>query len=126
MELATILKVSFDFSSINTSSLTIFIVGYFIVFAALVLMYFVFHSLPKILKIKRRRELARQGKAIEGDETSDNITGEVNAAISMALYLHFNEAHDAESFKSTIKRVSRTYSPWSSKIYNVRNSFNRL
>jgi hypothetical protein len=116
----------FDFSAIGTDNVTIFIVGYIVVFAALLLLYFVFFSLPKILKLKRRRELAKQGKSIDEAESNDNITGEINAAISMALFLHFNEAHDVESFKSTIKRVSRTYSPWSSKIYNVRNTFNRL
>lgn len=121
-----LLKVMFDFSAIGTDNVTIFIVGYIVVFAALLLLYFVFFSLPKILKLKRRRELAKQGKSIDEAESNDNITGEINAAISMALFLHFNEAHDVESFKSTIKRVSRTYSPWSSKIYNVRNTFNRL
>ncbi len=122
----SIAKVIFDFSAVNTDNVTIFIVGYLVVFAALVLLYFVFFSLPKILKIKRRRELAKKGQPVDGIEETDNISGEVNAAISMALYLYFNEAHDTESFKSTIKRVSRTYSPWSSKIYNVRNTFNRL
>jgi glutaconyl-CoA/methylmalonyl-CoA decarboxylase subunit delta len=122
----SILKVVFDFSAVNTDNVTIFIVGYLVVFAALVLLYLVFFLLPKVLKMKRRRDLAKKGKPIDGIDDTDNITGEVNAAISMALYMHFNEAHDVESFKSTIKRVSRTYSPWSSKIYNVRNTFNRL
>lgn len=121
-----IVKVTFDLSAVSTDNVTIFIVGYVVVFVALVLLYFVFYSLPKILKIKRRRELVKQGKPVDDMEEADLISGEVNAAISMALYLHFNEVHDVESFKSTIKRVSRTYSPWSSKIYNVRNTFNRL
>lgn len=43
------------------------------------------------------------------------------AAIAMALYLHFNEMHDEESNVITIQRISKTYSPWSSKIYNMRN-----
>ena len=43
------------------------------------------------------------------------------AAIALALYLYFNETHDEESDIITVKRVSKTYSPWSSKLYNMRN-----
>ncbi len=121
-----ILKI-FDFSvAFQESNVTIFIVGYSVVFAALVLLYFVFFSISKILNMKTRRELLKKGKIKSVDEQVEDISGEVNAAISMALHLHFSEMHDEESYISTIKRVSRIYSPWSSKIYNVRNSFNRL
>ncbi|MDX9905877.1 MAG: lamin tail domain-containing protein, partial [Bacteroidales bacterium] len=40
-------------------------------------------------------------------------------AIAMALFL-YNEVHDEESNILTIERVSRIYSPWSSKYYNMR------
>ncbi|NMC38454.1 MAG: hypothetical protein GYA41_09045 [Bacteroidales bacterium] len=43
------------------------------------------------------------------------------AAIAAALYLYFNEMHDEESDIITVKRVSKTYSPWSSKLYSMRN-----
>lgn len=46
-------------------------------------------------------------------------SGEVNAAIAMALYLHKNQMHDQEHHILTINQVSRTYSPWSSKIYGL-------
>lgn len=48
-------------------------------------------------------------------------TGDINAAIAMALYLCLDEIHDEESNVITIRRVSRTYSPWSSKLYSMRN-----
>jgi len=54
-----------------------------------------------------------------------NITGEETAAIAMALHL-FLEVHDEESGVLTINKVSKPYSPWSSKIYAVRNQFNRI
>ncbi len=44
----------------------------------------------------------------------------------MALHLYLDEIHDEESGVITIKQISRAYSPWSSKIYAVRNQFNRL
>jgi glutaconyl-CoA/methylmalonyl-CoA decarboxylase subunit delta len=45
--------------------------------------------------------------------------GEVMAVIAAALYLHSKETHDNENLKLTIKKSSRPYSPWSSKIYGL-------
>ena len=39
---------------------------------------------------------------------------------AMAMHLYF-DAHDEEPHIITIQEVERRYSPWSSKIYNVRN-----
>lgn len=112
--------------AIDSDAIILTIVGYLIVFAALVILYLVFYYLPKFLKIK----ISFKRKAKEADTTTQvpeiELTGEVNAAISMALYLHFNQYHDEENTSMTIKRESRIYSPWSSKIYQVRNQFNRL
>ncbi|MDL2289838.1 hypothetical protein LJB95_00345 [Paludibacteraceae bacterium OttesenSCG-928-F17] len=43
------------------------------------------------------------------------------AAISLALHLFFNEAHDIESNVITIKRKEQRYSPWNLKIYGITN-----
>ena len=51
---------------------------------------------------------------------NQEISGEVNAAIAMTLYLYQNELHDYENTVLTVHKVSRTYSPWSSKIYSLR------
>lgn len=51
-----------------------------------------------------------------------DISGEVNAAIALALYMYSNELHDQENPVITMIKVSRTYSPWSSKIYGLRKS----
>jgi len=62
-------------------------------------------------------------KKVTSEESEpDNLAGEVNAAIVMALYLYTNEIHDQEDPVITMIRVSRTYSPWSSKIYGLRKS----
>jgi len=34
--------------------------------------------------------------------------------------LYHSQIHDMESFKLTINKVSRNYTPWSSKIYGLR------
>ena len=113
-----LLGIHFDFSLIDADAIIICVVGYVIVFTALVLLYFVFNNLPKILKIKLSLKRKRKG---EIDIPEVNVTGEVNAAIGMALHLFFNELHDDESNVITIKRASKFYSPWSSKIYGIRN-----
>ncbi|NJM15055.1 MAG: OadG family protein [Bacteroidales bacterium] len=109
----------------QSENLAIFIVGYVVVFAALVLLYYVFFYLAKLQKLQLKRDMVKKGKISSTAEEVDFVPEEVNVAIALALHMHFNEAHDAESYISTIRKVSRTYSPWSSKIYNVRNSFNR-
>lgn len=116
-----------NFEAIDTNALIITIVGYFIVFVALVTLYSVFFYIPKLMGLKfkkRKTSTADDGKAPVNKEVE--LTGDVSAAISMALYLHFNQYHDEENTSMTIRRESRLYSPWSSKIYQVRNQFNRL
>lgn len=95
-------------------------VGYLVVFFALVILIFVYKSLPVILKIQTRPKKKKTGDQTDAGASTDSyISGEVNAAIGMALVLYFNEQHDEESHIITIKRVARTYSPWSSKIYGT-------
>ena len=115
-------NVTFDFSHIGPNEIVICIVGYLVVFSALVLMYFVFYNLPKILKIKLK--IKKRSKEIIA-ENEICASGEVNAAIGLALYTYFNELHDEESNVITIKKISKFYSPWSSKIYGLRGNLHR-
>lgn len=91
-----------------------------IVFSALLVLAICFNI---INKIGARASQRRKAKALEDNEAaSSNIehdSGEVIAAISMALRDHL-EAHDKETTVLTINKVRRTYSPWSSKIYSIR------
>ena len=48
--------------------------------------------------------------------------GEVFAAISMAMHEFQSDVHDVEDTILTITRVKRSYSPWSSKIYTLRET----
>ena len=110
-------------SNINLETLIIAVVGYVIVFMALVLLFLFFTMLPKLINAKIKKTSAAKGIEISD---SEQASGEEIAAISMALHLHFSAMHDHESGVLTIKKISRAYSPWSSKIYAVRNQFNRL
>lgn len=110
--------------AVNTDSLVIAIVGYLVVFASLVLLFALFNTLPKIIYMKIWKIRRRKGKVMP-EKAGIGVSGETTAAISMALHLYFSELHDEESGVLTIKKVSKAYSPWSSKIYAVRNQFNR-
>lgn len=112
-------------SNINLESIVIAVAGYLIVFSALLLLFWSFSAVPRLIALGKMKNRRRQGKppvTIEGE----GISGEATAAIAMALHLYLDEIHDKESGVLTIKRISKTYSPWSSKIYAVRNQFNRL
>lgn len=92
-----------------------------IVFSALLVLCLCFYALSKIGSlVSRLNKLRAHGAPAEAkvaDVTQD--TGEEIAAIVMALHEHL-DAHDQESTVLTINKVRRAYSPWSSKIYNLR------
>lgn len=104
-----------------TQGIVIAIIGYVIVFSALVLLTYVFLSIPKLIALNLRKKLRERGKKECCDDSELMIQGDVSAAIALALGMHFGEMHDEQSTVLTIKKVSRTYSPWSSKIYGLRN-----
>jgi glutaconyl-CoA/methylmalonyl-CoA decarboxylase subunit delta len=116
-------EIIFDLSRITDFSITVAIVGYVIVFFALVLLFAVYSMLPRIINFIAQRRLKKEGKCDDCEVMS--VESGVAAAISTALYLTINELHDEESDVITIKRISRQYTPWSSKIYNT-NPFFRL
>ncbi|MFO7852797.1 MAG: OadG family protein [Bacteroidota bacterium] len=117
----TILMFTTAYASIDRQATIIVAVGYLVVFLALVILYLVFrYIMPLFFKIKMYRRAAREGRALD-DSEREVLTGEVNAAIATALYLYFDEIHDYESNVITIRKVSKSYSPWNSKLYNMRN-----
>lgn len=93
-----------------------------VVFAALILLYIVFKNTKRLYSINLK-EVFTQKKKIEKIPVAEHeeISGEVNAAIAMAISLYTSQLHDHEEAILTIKKVARTYSPWSSKIYGLRN-----
>ncbi|MCF8302667.1 MAG: OadG family protein [Bacteroidales bacterium] len=117
--------ISFDLSEISGFGITVAIVGYIIVFLALVLLFSVFNNMPRLMRINLKKLFKRSpnGNHAKKEEIAE-LPGEVSAAISAALYLYFNELHDEESNIMTIKKISKRYSPWSSKIYGLNQYFN--
>lgn len=110
-------------SAIDSLTWTVVIVGIGIVFLSLIIVYLFFrYVLTFILNFRFRNFARKQGIDPSAVDTAKTMmSGEVNAAIAMALYSYFDELHDVESGVITITRVSKTYSPWSSKLYNMKN-----
>ena len=110
---------TFDFSLINENVLVLTIMGYCIVLISLAIISWLFIRLHKVQDYLAYRRMKRKGTPDITENPKQVMTGEENAAIAAALYLYFSEMHDEEKYVMTIKKVSRTYSPWSSKIYGV-------
>lgn len=114
-------KVSFNINNLSSTDVIITVLGYSIVFLALLLLFFTLVNVSKLLKLNLRKRLVKAGKHFtEHDESS--ISGETIAAISTSILLHFQEAHDFENTVITIKKVQSVYSPWNSKLYGLRQT----
>lgn len=102
-----------------------------IVISVLMCLFILFKLLGNyMIGVARRKDKASKAAKAGSAETEDgrsydspNTADEI-AAIAMALQMYREELHDRESSVLTINRVARAYSPWSSKIYGLRQ-FNK-
>jgi sodium pump decarboxylase gamma subunit len=91
-----------------------------VVFCALLILCLAFYGIGAIGKYVSRLNKARsKGVTVDEVPITDHDSGEEIAAVVMALHEHLN-AHDDESTILTIRKMKRAYSPWSSKIYSLR------
>jgi Na+-transporting methylmalonyl-CoA/oxaloacetate decarboxylase gamma subunit len=86
-----------------------------VVFVALVILWLCMELTSKILNLSFKKVKQEE----KSPKISDEISGEVMAAISTAVHLYLSDIHDLENPILTIKRSPKSYSPWSSKIYSV-------
>ena len=112
------------FQSHDSAGVGMSITAMSVVFFGLILLYICFRGIGKLAIMLRRRN-AMEAKDIKCEEEAKEkklgeAPGEVIAAISMAMHEMQNDVHDVEDTVLTITRVKRTYSPWSSKIYTLR------
>ena len=97
------------------------VVGYLIVISALLFLFGIYSLIPKLLNAYTQQQLKKQGKDNCAEQDTLDLSGDELAAISTAVYYILNERHDEESGTITIKKVSKRYSPWNSKIYSMNN-----
>lgn len=95
-----------------------------VVFALVVLslLFLGFGKISQILLTKKKREAKPVSVDSPAESHEDLDSGEVIAAIAAALSEHFGGSHDMEDTILTIRRMKRAYSPWNSKIYNLRHT----
>lgn len=102
------------------------IIAMCIVIGALIVLSVLFFFFGKIsswfLSHKKKQTAKSLRKETDTPSDSNPDTGEVIAAISAALAQHFSTDHDKQDTILTIKRLRKAYSPWNSKIYNMRHS----
>lgn len=91
-----------------------------VVFLGLILLYLIFKQVGKAAIAAGKRNAQKAGAAA-GAATGE-VSGEVFAAIATALYELSDDNHDIEHTVLTIRKVHRAYSPWSSKIYTLRET----
>jgi hypothetical protein len=108
-----------DWSQIINENVIINSVMTTILITVLYFLYKIFHLISVRFSPNIRERLKRHRKLLRNGNGSQTIPADHSAAIALALYLN-NELHDEESNILTIERVSRIYSPWSSKYYNMR------
>jgi len=102
----------------DPSGVGMVVVAMSVVFFALAILFIVYLLVGRSFTQKKTmKTTAAEGKK---KEEQVQLSGEINAAITMALHLYMEEQHDYEDTVLTIKKVARTYSPWSSKIYTLR------
>jgi hypothetical protein len=93
--------------------------GIIVLFVAL-FTYFLYRT-NKI--VDARNQLEIQNNSIKSNPNiSAEIHEETAAAIALAIHMYKVDMHDQESFTITLKKVSKIYSPWSSKIYTLRQN----
>lgn len=97
-----------------------------VVFLGLILLYICFKLNGKAaIKLRKRNAMIAHNitdKEEAKEKKLGEAPGEVIAAISMALHEAQGADHDVEETILTISRVKRSYSPWSSKIYTLRET----
>lgn len=111
------------FAERDASGAALTIMAMCIVFSALLLLCVCFYIIGRINRsVSRKRKIEAHGedaRELPRSARPDADSGEVIAAIALALNEHL-DAHDRESTILTINKVRRAYSPWSSKIYGLR------
>ena len=97
-----------------------------VVFFCLLLLYLVFKYIGKFSAwMAHRNAGAKKGlsdEEVRAEMAKGSTPGEVFAAIALAMHEMQEDVHDVEETVLTINHVERRYSPWSSKIYTLRDT----
>jgi Na+-transporting methylmalonyl-CoA/oxaloacetate decarboxylase gamma subunit len=108
-----------------SESISMTIAAIAVVFAGLILLYLSFKLIGMIaVNVSSKRIMRFSGLSKEEAKDITAQSGDIYAAIALAIY-EATEMHDEENTILTIKNTARNYSPWSSKIYTLRETPNK-
>ena len=97
-----------------------------VVFCGLILLFIAFKIVGRVsVSLSKRNAMKAKGitdKQEAKEKKLGEAPGEIFAAIAIAMYEMQSDVHDVEDTVLTITRVKRSYSPWSSKIYTLRET----
>lgn len=108
----------------DSHGFAITIIAMLIVIFALVILsilFMIFGQVSSSMQKARKRAAHGVNEDNAADHHDELDSGEVIAAISMALAEHTGQGHDIEDTILTIRKLRKAYSPWNSKIYNMRH-----
>lgn len=108
------------------------VVAMSVVFLSLILLTVVFMGYGKLLvsiQGLRARLFTKKHRQATGEEIEvvkpGSVSGEEFAAISAAIYMFYNELHDEENTRLTIKKAQRSWTPWNAKFYSMNQYFSK-
>jgi Na+-transporting methylmalonyl-CoA/oxaloacetate decarboxylase gamma subunit len=117
-------KSAEEFGKMDPTGIAMSVIAMTIVFSALIFLYFTFKYIAKLYNIDLKKRFRKSRPDIEINAAHDEISGETLVAISLALHLYHQQMQGLEDAVITFKNASKTYSPWSSKIYGLRKTPN--
>jgi len=119
------------FRQADPSGVVLTITNIVVVSIALTLLFFIFkymgnfHTRKAAAKKTDKTTMAQTGDIKATSGKNKRVTNDELAVIAIALYQYSKSIHDYEDIALTINKVSRAYSPWSSKIYGLRQVPNK-
>jgi len=119
--LETTHQAAADFKRMDPYGLGMAIIAMTIVFTVLAIIFLIYKYISRVIvnRLKAKTQLTTINSTPK-ESKENEMDAEVSAAISLALHLYNSTQHDLDSLTLTIQKVSRMYSPWSSKIYTLR------
>lgn len=111
-----------NFKKNDASGVAMTLTAMAVVFLGLFLLFLIFKQIGKMSIAASKRNAQKAAGRVSSSLADDagQESGEIFAAIATALYEMSDDNHDIEHTVLTIRKVARTYSPWSSKIYGLR------
>lgn len=113
-------KSAAEFGQMDPNGLAMTIIAMGVVFSSLIVLYLSFKYIARLYNLDIKKYFRKNHPAVETQEAVEEISGETMAAISLAIHLYTQQMQGMDDAVITIRNVSKTYSPWSSKIYGLR------